>query len=80
MIEVHVGTALLLYLGALLFFIFGVWIYSHLTAKRKKGLPPSSQLAICEYCHFAYLADPLKQVSQCPACKLLNKENWYRKE
>jgi hypothetical protein len=70
-------TALLIYLAALLFFFLGMWVYTHLKQRAKKGVRPPHQLAVCEFCHFAYLADSSKQVNQCPSCTLLNKENWY---
>lgn len=78
MIEVSVTTALLFYLGILLFFIFGVWLKSHLSSRGKKEVPPSTELAICEYCQFAYLANRLREVNKCPSCSLLNKKNWYK--
>lgn len=77
MIEVKMTTALLIYLGALLFFFLGMWIYTHLKQRTKKGACPPYQLAVCEFCHFAYLIDSSAKVNKCPSCTLLNKENWY---
>lgn len=77
MISVDVTTALLLYLGFFLFLYLGTWSWSHFKMRKKAPLPPQHQLAVCEYCTFAYLAFADAPVSQCPQCSSYNKNNFY---
>jgi ribosomal protein L37AE/L43A len=80
MIEIEIGPAILIYLGIVLAFIFGAWVLNHLKSRKKKITSSANELAICEYCHFAYLANVLSQINKCPNCQCLNKDNWYNKE
>lgn len=79
MIHIAPTTALLLYLTALLTLLFFTWLKHHLRSRKRSPHPSPAQLAICEFCNYAYLADPLQPISTCPSCNLLNKENWYKK-
>lgn len=78
MIKVEMNSFVLLYFAILLFFFLGSWFFNHLKQKKKKAISPAFELAVCEYCHFTYLTTPLKPVSKCPSCHLLNKENLYK--
>lgn len=77
MIELSFGTAFMLYLLFTLTLILGLWFYSHYQTKHKEILPYEQDLYICEYCHFAYLEEPTKDVNRCPQCHSLNKKNRY---
>lgn len=68
----------MLYLGATLVFILGVWGYHHYKMKKKKILTARQELHICEYCQFVYLAELGLQVNKCPQCHSFNKSNTYR--
>lgn len=80
MIEVEMNLALLIYLGSLLLFIFGIWLWHNFSSRKKKRSFAATELAVCEYCHFAYLAQTSAQVNKCPSCLCLNKDNWYTRE
>jgi len=73
MIELYPTTALMLYLCVTLAVLFGIWGYQHYTGRNKKVITSEKKLQVCEYCHFAYLADIGKNVSQCPQCQSFNK-------
>jgi hypothetical protein len=73
MIEILPSTAAVLYLGATLFTILGIWFYSHYSAKRKERVPLIKKLTVCEFCHFAYLDSSEKGVTKCPQCSSFNK-------
>lgn len=73
MIELSPATALLLYLGATLAVLMGVWIASHYRSYRRRFLPPEKELKVCEFCHFAYLDIGAKKISRCPRCDSYNK-------
>jgi ribosomal protein L37AE/L43A len=78
MIEVEPNTALVLYLGFALFIILGIWISRHFKVRKKKIFCPEQQLYVCEYCHFAYLSESHKPVTQCPQCQSFNKSNAFK--
>jgi uncharacterized paraquat-inducible protein A len=73
MIELSANTAMMLYLSITLTVILGTWIYQHYDSKKRKIVTSEHILHVCEYCHNAYLADDFKKVTQCPQCKLFNK-------
>ncbi|MEI8366328.1 MAG: hypothetical protein WCF65_07905 [Parachlamydiaceae bacterium] len=75
MIELSPATALLLYLGATLAILMGVWIASHYRAHKRRFLPPEKDLNVCEFCHFAYLDTGAKKITRCPRCDSLNKSS-----
>lgn len=77
MIELTLMTALLLYLGLTLAIVLGLWTYHHYCTRSKQILSGEQQLRICEYCHYTYLADSIKTVTQCPQCKSYNKNNSF---
>lgn len=72
MIEISSSTAAVLYLGATLFAILGIWIYNHYIVKKRKPTPLSQALNVCEFCHFAYLESSGKNVTRCPRCNSYN--------
>ncbi len=72
MIEVAPDTAYMIYLGALIFTIMGVWLRYHLLSKKKEIVSFSIEKRSCEFCHFSYLEDISKKVSRCPQCRFLN--------
>ncbi|MCE5316328.1 MAG: hypothetical protein LLG04_03065 [Parachlamydia sp.] len=73
MIELTPAAACTLYLGATLAFLLGLWIYHHYSSRHKKIITVAHKLHVCEYCHFAYLAELGKDVTQCPQCQSFNK-------
>jgi len=73
MIELNPTTACTLYLSATLMLVLSLWIYHHYRFRRKKLIVAAQELFVCEYCHFAYLAELGKKVTQCPQCKSFNK-------
>ncbi len=79
MIEITYNALFIFYLGATLAIILGVWIYSHYGSKRRVIFSNDNTLFVCEYCHFAYVEDSLKQLNSCPQCGLFNKSNAYQK-
>lgn len=79
MISLSMTTALMLYLALTLIILFSLWGYHHYTLRNKKIIVSEEELFLCEYCHFAYLADRAKQVNKCPQCSSYNKGNKYRK-
>lgn len=73
MIELSANTAVMLYLGATLGVLLGIWAWQHYTSIRKKVVTVEHELLVCEYCHFAYLETLGKKVTQCPQCHSYNK-------
>lgn len=73
MIEISSSTAAVLYLGATLCAILGIWIYNHYTGKKKARPPLAQELTVCEFCHFAYLDSSDKGVTRCPRCNSFNR-------
>jgi Zn finger protein HypA/HybF involved in hydrogenase expression len=73
MIEVSPEQAFLLYLGAGVLAIIGIWVRHHLQAKKKEVVTFRAQSFCCEFCHSSYLDDPMKPLTRCPECQSLNK-------
>lgn len=78
MIELSANTAVMLYLCLTLTVILGLWMYHHYDSRRKKIVTSEHELHICEYCHFVYLDEDFKEITSCPQCHLLNKNNKYK--
>jgi hypothetical protein len=74
MIELTPTAALTLYLSATLAFILTLWVYQHYKSRHKKVTTVAHMLCVCEYCHFAYLGEVGREVTQCPQCKSFNKK------
>ena len=72
MIEISPAAACTLYLGLTLFFVLSLWGYQHYRGRKKKLISVAQELFICEYCHFAYLDELQKKVTQCPQCRSYN--------
>jgi ribosomal protein L37AE/L43A len=79
MIELNFTTAFMLYLGITLLSILGIWIFSHYRTKKQIIFSTEHALFVCEYCHFAYLEENIKELNKCPQCNLFNKQNQYTK-
>lgn len=79
MIELSANTAVMLYLCLTLVTVLGLWLSHHYRSKRKKILSFDHELHVCEYCHCVYLEEDIKDVTQCPQCKLFNKNNKYKR-
>ena len=75
MIELTANTAAMVYLFLTLTTILGLWILHHCQTRRKKIVTSEQELHICEYCHFVYLDEDFKNITQCPQCHLFNKHN-----
>ncbi len=73
MIEVSPATGVMLYLGITLIFILSLWGLNHYHKRKKYVKLEAQRLLVCEYCHFAYLEDWGKTVTQCPQCSSFNK-------
>lgn len=73
MFEISATTALMLYLGTTLGAILGLWGCQHYKRRHAKINPARQVLFVCEYCHFAYLDDLDKTVTQCAQCQSFNK-------
>lgn len=79
MIQLSFTSAFLFYLGATLFIVLGLWIFSHYKTRQKIILSSEKTLFVCEFCHFTYLEESIKKLNQCPQCGLLNKKNQFGK-
>jgi len=79
MIELSATTAIMLYLCLTLLAILLFWSYHYWGSKAKKIVTSEKELYICEFCHFAYLADMAKTVNQCPQCASYNKQNQFKR-
>lgn len=77
MIELTFNAIFLLYLSLTLSSVLGIWIYSHYRGKKRKIFTEEKALFICEYCHFAYVEEGVKELNRCPQCGLFNKENTF---
>jgi hypothetical protein len=73
MIELTPTVACTLYLSATLAFLLGLWGFQHYNSRHKKLITVARELFVCEYCHFAYLGELGKEVTQCPQCQSFNK-------
>lgn len=78
MIELTFNTLFMLYLCLTLAMVLGIWIYSHYRMRHRTFFTSEKTLYICEYCHFAYLEDSVKELNRCPQCNLFNKRNTYQ--
>lgn len=74
MIQLTSTTAIMLYLCMTLLALLSVWCCNHFFSRKKKIVLAEQELFVCEYCHFAYLADLMKTVTQCPQCRSYNKK------
>lgn len=74
MITLTATTAAMLYLCVTLTVLLGIWTYHHYKSRSNKIIVVEQELLICEYCHFAYLVDLSKKVTQCPQCHCFNKK------
>jgi len=72
MIELSPITALMVYLGMTLSCVLFVWIFYYWTARKKTILPNEKKLYVCEFCRFAYLDIPEKNITRCPSCHSYN--------
>lgn len=72
MIEISPNTALMLYLCTTLFSLLTLWAFQHYRTRKKTILPVEKNMQICEFCHFAYLAEEVKKITQCPRCSSFN--------
>jgi hypothetical protein len=79
MIELSANTAFMLYLSLTLLTLLTLWLHHHYRSRHKKIVTSEHELHVCEYCHCAYLEQDFKAISQCPECKLFNKQNKYKK-
>jgi len=73
MIELSPNTALMLYLGITLLCLLGVWTFQRYPQRKNFTLSSEKKLCVCEFCHFAYLADGEKKITRCPQCQSYNK-------
>lgn len=73
MIQVHITTALLIYLSCVLAFLIFIWAKGCLKKRHKKMTPPLHVLTVCEYCQYAYLATAVYAISRCPQCRSYNR-------
>ena len=78
MIELSANTAIMLYLSLTLAIVLGLWFKHHYRSKRKKIVTTEQELHVCEYCHYAYLEEDIKEVTQCPQCQLFNKHSKHQ--
>jgi ribosomal protein L37AE/L43A len=80
MIELTFNTVFMLYLSLTMALVLGIWIYSHYRMRNRTFFMTERALFICEYCHFAYVEDRMKQLNRCPQCGLFNKKNLYQRQ
>lgn len=73
MIEVSPEAACMLYLGIAILAVLGIWLFQHKKSQKKEIISYTTAHFTCEFCHSAYLDDPLKTVTRCPECQSLNK-------
>jgi uncharacterized paraquat-inducible protein A len=78
MIELSMTTAAMLYLSITMAILLGLWLFQHYKSRQKKIVIIEEELLVCEYCHFAYMEDRSKGVTQCPQCQSYNKCNVYK--
>lgn len=74
MISLSADMAILVYLAMTLLLILSIWSFQHFKSRSKSILTSEQQLNMCEYCHFAYLANERETVTQCPQCSSFNKK------
>lgn len=73
MFELSTTTALMLYLIGTLLPLLSLWGYTHFKKRQHKIIIHEHDLLVCEFCHFGYLSEKGKALSQCPQCHLYNK-------
>ena len=78
MIELSPTTAFMVYLSMTIGVLFGIWVYQHYQTRKKKIISSEKELFVCEFCHFAYLEEGIKPVTQCPQCQSYNKNNTFK--
>lgn len=78
MIELTFNAFFIIYLSATMAMILGIWIYSHYRLRKRTFFSTEQALFVCEYCHFAYVEDSIKELNRCPQCGLYNKHNEYQ--
>ena len=77
MFELTFNTLFMFYLAITTAMVLGIWIYSHYRMRRRTFFSTEQALFVCEYCHFAYVENSLKDFNRCPQCELFNKNNAY---
>lgn len=79
MIELSFNRLCLIYLSCTLISIAIIGITSSIRKKQKIRVV-DALLLVCEFCQHAYIEDKDLEVTTCPQCQLLNKNNGYKKK
>lgn len=80
MIILSPNAAVTIYLGMTLLLLLGLWGYQHYKSRQKKIISSEQELYMCEYCHYVYLENQIKEINKCPQCQSFNQKNLYEKD
>ena len=72
MIEIPLGTALIIYSTILLSVAFAVWLYTELSTHRAYRALEQQYLWRCVFCSYTYLDEKARAMSRCPRCSSYN--------
>ncbi len=73
--HVNLYVAFAAYLGSILLFIVGIWMWIEFNAHSGSlsGTGTAQRKWHCNYCGYMYLGPGEEQLSQCPRCESYNK-------
>jgi hypothetical protein len=72
MIEIPLGTALILYSSILLTLAFASWLYTEISTHHAYRKLEQQYLWRCVYCAYTYLDEKASRMSKCPRCASYN--------
>lgn len=79
MIELAPNTALMIYLGLTCCLVLGIWVYHHFVYQQRPRFRPQHELHICEFCQSVYMTSLNKEITKCPQCQTLNRDNRFQR-
>ncbi|RJP65736.1 MAG: hypothetical protein C4532_17245 [Candidatus Abyssobacteria bacterium SURF_17] len=74
MVPVNFYVALCAYVGTILLFVLGIWLWIEITAYRGSWgrFRTTQKKWRCHYCGYVYLGPGEENISQCPRCQSYN--------
>lgn len=72
MIQISLGTALIVYSSIILLGALGIWIYTEITTRRAYLVLEKQYLWRCVFCSYTYLDEEAVKHSECPQCHAIN--------
>jgi hypothetical protein len=76
MLHANFYVAILAYMGIIVLFLAGIWLWIELNAYggHLGGFGTAQRKWKCNYCGYVYLGKGEEDISQCPRCESFNRE------